>query len=226
MKFVKGISLFLVYPLVMFGLGVVSGVVGYDYFYPGKNIILQDSTPHVISEPVEKFPKAGEEHTEASAQEEKAVETVRENGVLNQDTEYVLQEMDTGSGTVVEFSYSLPSKYLGMNRDSFVEAMDAYAQSPPLKEVERGFVGLEVLAFSPEKVVVQMNYNFVEPTENFYICVEENYIVVYLEDKETVYMHTDILLENLPEAVQYQIMTYMYVKGEEDLYHFLETYSS
>jgi len=50
--------------------------------------------------------------------------------------------------------------------------------------------------------------------------------VVYLEDKETVYMHTDILLENLPEAVQYQIMTYMYVKGEEDLYHFLETYSS
>jgi len=226
MKFVKGISLFFIYPLIMFGLGVAAGVVGYDYFYPGKNIILQDSTPHVITEPVEDLHENGKEHTETSVQEEKAVETVRENGVLNQNTEYVLQEMDTGSGSVVEFSYSLPAKYLGMNRDSFVEAMDAYAQSPPLKEVERGFVGLEVLSFSPEKVVVQMNYSFVEPTENFYICVEENYVVVYLEDKETVYMHTDILLENLPEAVQYQIMTYMYVKGEEDLYHFLETYSS
>ena len=147
MKFVKGISLFCIYPL---------------------------------------FNMGEKEAEQIPSQNDDIVETIREEGVLNPDTEYVLQEMDIKSGTVVEYSYKLPVKYLGMNRDSFVGAMDAYEQSPPLKEVERGFVGLEVVTFSPQKVVIQMNYAFVEPTENFYIGVEQNYVVVYLEDKETV----------------------------------------
>lgn len=227
MKFVKGISLFFLYPMIMFSLGVYVGVWGYSYFYPGDNLELQDSSPHVITEPKDTASGILENPKDhISGTDESVVETIREEGVLGPDTEYVLQEVDVESGTVVEYVYSLPTKYLGMNRESFVETMDAYEQSPPLKEVERGFIGLEVVSFSAEKVVVQMNYSFVEPTENFYICVEGNYVVVYLEDKETVYMHTDILLETLPENVQYQIMTYMYVKGEEDLYHFLETYSS
>lgn len=227
MKFVKGISLFCIYPLIMFGLGMFTGVLGYGYFYPGDNIILKDSSPHVITGPNTDFSNKSAKQTEEQPQEKfEVIETIRDDGVLVPTTEYILQEIDMESGTIVEYSYKLPDKYLGMNRDSFLEAMDAYEQSPPLKEVERGFVGLEVLTFSSQKVVVQMSYAFLEPTENFYIGVEQNYVVVYLEDKETVYMQTDILLENLPEAVQNQIMLYMYVKGEEDLYHFLESYSS
>lgn len=227
MKFVKGISLFCIYPLIMFGLGMYTGVVGYGYFYPGDNIILKDSSPHVFTGPNADFLNKSTKQTEEQPQEEfEVIETIRDDGVLVPTTEYILQEIDMESGTIVEYSYKLPDKYLGMNRDSFLEAMDAYEQSPPLKEVERGFVGLEVLTFSSQKVVVQMSYAFLKPTENFYIGVEQNYVVVYLEDKETVYMQTDILLENLPEAVQNQIMLYMYVKGEEDLYHFLESYSS
>lgn len=227
MKFVKGISLFCIYPLIMFGLGMFTGVLGYGYFYPGDNIILKDSSPHVITGPKTDFSNKSAKQTEEQPQEKfEVIETIRDDGVLVPTTEYILQEIDMESGTIVEYSYKLPDKYLGMNRDSFLEAMDAYEQSPPLKEVERGFVGLEVLTFSSQKVVVQMSYAFLEPTENFYIGVEQNYVVVYLEDKETVYMQTDILLENLPEAVQNQIMLYMYVKGEEDLYHFLESYSS
>ncbi len=227
MKFVKGISLFCIYPLFMLGVGIFIGVVGYGYFYPGENIVLRDSSPHIITEPSSTLLNMAEKESEQiPSQNDDIIETMREDGVLNPDTEYVLQEMDIKSGAVVEYSYKLPVKYLGMNRDSFVGAMDAYEQSPPLKEVERGFVGLEVVTFSPQKVVIQMNYAFVEPTENFYIGVEQNYVVVYLEDKETVYMQTDILLDNLPETIQHQIMTYMYIKGEEDLYHFLESYSS
>ncbi len=227
MKFVKGISLFCIYPLFMLGVGIFIGVVGYGYFYPGENIVLRDSSPHIITEPGSTLLNMTEkESVQIPPQTDDIIETIREEGVLNPDTEYVLQEMDTKNGTVVEYSYKLPVKYLGMNRDSFVEAMDAYEQSPPLKEVERGFVGLEVVTFSSQKVVIQMNYTFVEPTENFYIGVEQNYVVVYLEDKDTVYMQTDILLDNLPETIQHQIMNYMYIKGEEDLYHFLESYSS
>lgn len=225
MKFVKSISLFFLYPLLMFGIGFCTGVWGYHYFYPGKNVQMQDETPHVVTKQKES-PVKGAQEVKQEIVDKNVAETGKENGVLNKDTEYILQEVDADSGNMVEYTYHLPEKYLGMNRESFVGAMEAYEASPPLKEVERGFIGLEVVSFSAQRVVVQMNYAFVKPTDNFYICVEENYVVVYLEDKETVYMQTDILLETLPENLQYQIMNYMYVKGEEDLYHFLESYSS
>lgn len=145
---------------------------------------------------------------------------------LNASTSYVLEETDLRSDTVVETTWKLPAKYIGMNREQFLEAMDLYEASPPLEELERGFVSLEVKSFSPQKVVVQMNYDYIQPGSSFYLKVEDNFVVVYLEDKTTVYMDTDILLKDLPENLQQEIIQVMYVPDEESLYDFLENYSS
>lgn len=145
---------------------------------------------------------------------------------LNADTAYVLEETDLRNNTIVETTWKLPAKYIGMNREEFLEAMDLYAASPPLEELERGFVSLEVLSFSKEKVVIQMNYEYIQPGSSFYLMVENNYVVVYLEDMETVYMDTDILLTDLPEELQQDIIRVMYVPDEESLYSFLENYTS
>ena len=56
--------------------------------------------------------------------------------------------------------------------------------------------------------------------------VADHFIVVYEEDKRTIYMNTDILLENLSDALQAEIIRGKYVENEEELYHFLESYSS
>ena len=56
--------------------------------------------------------------------------------------------------------------------------------------------------------------------------VVDNYVVVYLEDRETVYMDTDILLTELPEELQQEIIQVMFIPDEESLYNFLENYSS
>lgn len=145
---------------------------------------------------------------------------------LNADTSYVLEETDMRNDTVVETVWKLPAKYIGMNREEFIEAMEIYEASPPLEELERGFVSLEVLSFSPQKVVVQMNYEYMQPGESFYLMVVDNYVVVYLEDRETVYMDTDILLTELPEELQQEIIQVMFIPDEESLYNFLENYSS
>jgi hypothetical protein len=92
--------------------------------------------------------------------------------------------------------------------------------------MERGFAGLEVLSFSRERVVVRMNYRYVQPGEAFYLAVQDNEVVVYLEDQETLYINTGIMLESLPEELQMEIMQMLYVEGEGDLYDFLESYSS
>jgi hypothetical protein len=39
-------------------------------------------------------------------------------------------------------------------------------------------------------------------------------------------MNTDILLESLDETLQAEVIQGKYVENEEELYHFLESYSS
>ena len=104
--------------------------------------------------------------------------------------------------------------------------MDVYEAFPPLSELERGFVGLEVLSFSRERVVVQMNYKYVQPSSSFYLAAYDNKVIVYLEDKRTVYIETEILLDSLPFEIQESIMDMMWMENEEKLYDFLENYSS
>lgn len=223
MRIVKGISLFFVVPCILIGLGIYIGIVFDNFFYPGEKQQQLNRTEKVQTE---ETVEADTESENADGIEEAVLSSADEEVVLHADTEYVLEEYDTRRDTLVESSWSVPSKYLGMNREEFVEAMEIYAASPPLSEQERGFIGLEVRAFSSQKVIVRMNYAYVEPTKSFYLRVENNSIVVYCDDNATVYMYTDILADTLPEYIQTQVIMGMFVEDEAALYHFLETYSS
>jgi len=225
MKFVKGISLFFLYPLFMFGIGVYVGVQTTHFFYPGTSLqqeiqvreLKQKQEVEAVEEPViETVPLPVEEAAEVNASGE----------TLCVDTEYVLEETDIVTGSVVETVCDLPDKYVGLNREQFIDAMRNYELFPPLSELERGFVNLDVRSFSRERVVVQMNYQYVQPSTSFYLAIKDNEVVVYLEDKETIYIHTGIDVSTLPEALRMELIQMYYVENEESLYDFLETYSS
>ncbi len=242
MKVIKGISLFFIYPVAMLLLGFWGGVETAHYFYPGgvpENRIIGewdfqgDVHKASVEEPEKKAgePDSGadgqvssEEAGEGSAQEVQAVSALGEK--LSVETEYVLLETDILRDTEVETKWKLPHKYVGMDREQFLTVMENYSNYPPLSERERGFVNLEVLSFSRERVVVRMNYQYVQPGEGFYLAVENNEVIVYLEDMETVYMDTGIMLDTLPEDIQMQIMKILFIDDEGKLYNFLETYSS
>lgn len=225
MKFVKGISLFFIYPCIMLGLGMYAGIVLDDFFYPGQAKTLTQENARLKTESDSYGEQALRERdslTEPSA----ASVSVQEEEILTADTEYVIEEYDTRRDTLVETTWKVPAKYLGMNREAFVSAMELYALAPPLSEQERGFIGLEVRSFSAKRVVIRMNYAYAEPTPSFYLRVEDNAIVVYCDDGETVYMYTDISAQSLPEYIQSQVIQGMFMEDESALYHFLETYSS
>lgn len=145
---------------------------------------------------------------------------------LNAETDYILREKDLLSGSEMEIIEDIPDMYIGMNREQFLSAMENYEAAPPLSEKERGFVSLEVLSFAPSRVVVQMNYRYVQPTESFYVMAVNDLIVVYLEDRQTVYQYTNIRLSELPQELQQKIIGVMHVADEESLYDFLENYTS
>lgn len=252
MKFLKGISLFVLYPLVMFGIGFFAGVKCTHFFYPGeqiKPIVLEKSesmsqtdaiqgqenvhagnTSESINTENKSVKYMGEAEIEQVGMELTNPEAVSEVSssmeTLSVDTEYILEETDILSGTVVEISGKLPDKYIGLNREQFLDALKAYELFPPLSEMERGFVNLELLSFSGERVVVQMNYQYLQPSPSFYLAVRDNEVVVYLEDRRTIYINTGIALDSLPEKIQQEIIQMIWVEDEERLYYFLESYSS
>ena len=234
MKFVKRISLFFVYPLIVFGLGMLSGIWSVYFFYPGVMAGTDDQTEPEIEyrRMVQENLQSLRETSDLSVQDEGALpdslslEAAAQSETLNVDTQYVIEEADILRKTVVETSGKLPGKYIGMDREQFLDAMEEYEAFPPLSALERGFTGLEVLSFSEERVVVQMNYKYVQPSESFYLAVRDHEVVVLLEDMETVYINTGILLETLPDNMQLSIIQMYYIEDEEGLYNFLETYSS
>lgn len=206
MKFVKGIGLFFLLPLLLVGVGFYLGNknTGADL---NKGAVLYNEEP------------------EKKKVQFRAASTTGEQ-LIDADTHFYVEEVDMKRDTVMESEWELPDKYIGMNREQFVAAMDEYELTPPLSELERGFVSLEVKSFSEEQVVVRMNYSYTAPSTSFYIMVEKNYIVVYCDDKKTLYMKTNIMLDDLSEELQQEIINGMFVEDEKTLYYFLESYSS
>ena len=238
MKSVKRISLFVLYPLLMLGIGFLAGVESAPLFireegqqnsFTGKlPIATEKPTPEPEPDPVPLTDDALDYGvvSDESEEGEDAEEVLSFPETLCVDTEYVLEETDVLNHTVVETTWRLPDKYVGMNREQFMQAMEVYEAFPPLSELERGFVGLEVLSFSRARVVVQMNYKYVQPSASFYLAVYDNKVIVYLEDMKTVYIETEIMLDSLPPQLQQSIIEMMWIENEEKLYDFLENYSS
>ena len=225
MKVLKGIGLFFIYPVMCIGIGFLGGVCFMDIFYPSNNEI---GNPQFTNEQ-----SIQSENSEPSTvaryvspviidDREEIIDVSQQEETIKSDTEYILEEVDLNdNNSIVETKRRIPDKYIGMNREQFIEAMNEYATNPPLGELDRGFVGLEVLNFSASSVRVQMNYQYVKPSQSFYLKVSNNYVVVYLEDKETVYQFTNILLTDLPDKLQQDIINVMYLESDEDLYSFL-----
>lgn len=210
MKFAKRISLFFIIPMGMYSLGFYSHMKLQEEFYPGKFKVEQvEQKSEIISEQPQVIPAA-----------------VEDEQVICADTQYIVQEVDLKKDTSVETKWKIPDKYIGMSRKQFIKEMELYQQSPSLKDQELGFVSVEVLSFSRSKVVVRKNYIFKEISTSFYLVNEKNYVVVYCDDMQTVYMNTNITLDSLPDHLKQEIIQNKYVATEEELYNFLESYSS
>ena len=60
----------------------------------------------------------------------------------------------------------------------------------------------------------------------FVICEEDGYLIVYCADRETVFETTDIRVEDLPLKLRQEVRDGKLMYSEQELYNFLESYSS
>lgn len=219
MRIVKRISLFLIMAALMFGAGSYATLKAEQFFYPNK-YVRQNENKTTARQAAEKTADAEEEQVQV-------IETAMEKApVITADTRYLIEEINLFDGTVQEKEEQVPVKYIGLDRVKLIEELSEYDKNPALSDLKLGFQNSELSSFSKNRVVICKYYRREEENEGFYIMVADHYIIVYEGDKQTVYLNTDILLSNLDEALQSEIMQGKYIEDEQEVYHFLESYSS
>ncbi len=231
MKLVKRISLFMILSMVMLGLGGWGALKAEDFFYPNRysynrELVKERAEADDFGPQTAKTALTEEQNEEEEEEQEQIIEAaVADEAIVTADTLYLVEHVNLSQGTVTETEENVPVMYIGLNREELLEALAAYDENPPLSEQEQGFEAIELTSFSRNRVVVCKYYKEKKP-EGFYLMVADHFIVVYEEDRSTLYMNTDILLDLLPDSLQREIMEGKYVASEEELYLFLESYSS
>lgn len=219
MKLIRRISLFLMLSGTMLGLGGYTALKAEQFFYPNR---------YQVKETPNRVIKQSSEN--GDIQEQVIEAAVEQIPVVTADTMYLIEEVDLTDGTVQEKEENVPVIYIGLDRESLLEQLEIYDSNPPLSELERGFETIELTAFSKDRVVICKYYKPPkqegEGEGGFYLMVADHLVVVYRGDKTTPYMSSDILLDNLSDALQAEIMQGKYVDTEEEVLNFLESYSS
>lgn len=92
---------------------------------------------------------------------------------------------------------------------------------------ERGEHGAEDLAIETEEKGSEALESNLELDAYQYILVEEDgQIIVYKSDNTTLYLETGIRIEDLPEEERNRIESGIRFENEQELFDFLESYSS
>jgi hypothetical protein len=172
--------------------------------------------------------------------EQQIQETASNQDKTDCDTEYVILEQNLNSKTHETLVSEIPAKYIGKNKEQLVELLAEEERAPSLRDRQKGIQTVRLSAFSNERVVVVKTYELSEPEQTqeqgrepeaeqakgYYLLAEDGIVCVYQEDLETLYFMTGIILDQLPDSVRQEILDKKYVKNEEELYNFLESYSS
>ena len=205
MKILKSIGLYFVYPFVTFVLGIFTHIVYLEYFYPNKYETLQESY-----------------YIEDSSYE---VSNLSKN-ITTCDTKYIVIEHNIENNTETTSETKVPDKFLGMNRVTLQDALDEYRNNPTLEDIEKGFMDIQLESFSPEEIRIYKTYKPEAKKAGYYLMVLDGKIVVMEEDKETVYLTTDIYADALSDTLKQELILGKFIYNIEELYGFLESYTS
>ncbi len=232
MRRVRRICAIMLYSFVLFGLGVFTCLKAEEFFYPGDKLYLenQKKNENAGNESLQGAVPYGTHENpenrntdETVMKEEELPVSFLEPQAVTANTVYLIDSYDQIKEQSRKEQVPAPDKYIGLNREQLIQALEEYQKSPSLEDLEKGFVSVELVSFSPQQVVVKKNY---EKHDGFYLLNENNSVVVYDKSMLHKFMNTGIEMDDLPTALQMEIIQNKFVETEMDLYHFLESYSS
>lgn len=131
---------------------------------------------------------------------------------------------DNKGGYLYETDEKLPSYLVNLNREQITNFYEAIYGDFSETDGETAIEKAQLISFSPEMVVVK---KFCEkPDRSFFITAKDGTVVVYYEDKETLYEDTDIPVDQLSPEEQEQLAEGICAENAEELFSILESYTS
>lgn len=205
MRHIKRISFF-IYSCLLFAGGFYGHIKLETAFYPGKS--------------------PGRAAVALESESEETLAVAANAPRITCDTRFVTQKIDLQTGKISESTGSVPEKYVGMGREQFVDCITDAIASPLLEERREGIISVEVLSFSSEKIVIQKSYRKKETAESFLLTVEENRVVIYDRDRQSIYMKTAVDARFLPHELRDKILRGWEVSSKDELEKFLVSYTT
>lgn len=141
-------------------------------------------------------------------------------------TKYILEYYNSKEFTLEEQSLPTPADFVGLTREELIDYLKGYEASPSLEDKQLGFESFELVSFSKDQIVLRKTYHPYADNYKYFLVAENGFITVYYADKSTVYEYTNISTEDLPNELKEEVVNGKYITTLDDLYNFLENYSS
>lgn len=149
-----------------------------------------------------------------------------EKSIITRKTAYISEKYCINDESLVREESEPPIELLGYDRAGMLEYIQNYMEHMPETDKDEGLISYELTEFSKDRVVVRKTYYHGEEKAQFYLDVQMGRVVVYLTEDDSLYAYTEVKFNNLPESLRREILEGKYIETVEELYHFLESYSS
>ncbi len=194
----------LIFAIGALGIGILAAiaVLSYAYFYP--RLYVEDENGEYVN-------------VETTSQKETfpvTTETIFQIEYYYPDEEKRLTE------EITEFP-----ELLGCDKDGVIKYLDYYMQHLSKEEQEKGLQFFELASYHDNVLCLRKTYRR-QGKKGYYAKSFNGMIVILNGDERTVYEYTQISIHLLPEELKEEVRQGYYLENEEELYSFLENYSS
>ena len=187
---------------LMSGVLSLCGIYFFNYFYPQKYI--KDASGEYVN-----------------------VTTVKNKTAfpVTKDTRFVVEYYyPDEKRTLEEHVNSIPS-LLGCDKQGVEKYLSDYMDSLSMTDKAEGLVSYKMISYNVNEIRLRKTYK--KPVPSGYYAKSYNGLIVILNgDEKTVYEYTQISLASLPEDMRPLILEGLYLENDEQLYSFLENYTS
>lgn len=149
--------------------------------------------------------------------------------IVSNSMSYILESYNINDKTIETATKNVPSEFLGMNRQELID----YLKANKKKFADKGqqVQNIMLVSMEKDKLVIRKSISIIEETTEeekykYYVTLQENKIIVYREDKTTIFLETSINVETLDTDSMDKLKQGIPVKNISELYRILESFTT
>ena len=156
--------------------------------------------------------------------------------LIDHDTEYVLESHNLDDDKITAKTENVPVELIGLSKKEVIDYSTSHREQ--FQEKGEEVKNISMISFSHDTLVLRKDvtdsiaisetikkYQNDNPY-NYYMVLEDGYLIVYKQDKTTVFLETGIREDELDETDRAQLLQGVGVKNISELYRYLEGYTS